>query len=76
LLTRKSIEIKPIVRYDPWYLDKALQFLSKNIDKYPFANMIDGDFEFDNIQEALDKSASREVTRASIVLPVGVAAEK
>jgi D-arabinose 1-dehydrogenase-like Zn-dependent alcohol dehydrogenase len=68
LLTRKSIQITPIVRYDPWYLNKALQFLSENIDKYPFANMIDGEFDFDNIQEALDKSAAREVTRASIVI--------
>lgn len=78
LLTRKSIQITPIVRYDPWYLNKALQFLSKNIDKYPFASMIDGEFDFDNIQKALDKSASREVTRASIVITaeVGVAEGK
>jgi D-arabinose 1-dehydrogenase-like Zn-dependent alcohol dehydrogenase len=68
LLTRKSIQIIPIVRYDPWYLDKALQFLSKNINKYPFVNMMDGEFEFSSIQDALDMSASREVTRASIVM--------
>lgn len=68
LLTRKSIQIIPVVRYDPWYLNKALGFLSDNISKYPFANMIDGEFNFDDIQHALDKSATREVTRASIVL--------
>ncbi|WP_197046632.1 zinc-binding dehydrogenase [Oceanobacillus salinisoli] len=67
LLTRKSINIIPIVRYHPWYLKKALDFLSKNIDKYPFADMIDGEFTFDNIEEALERSAKREVNRASIV---------
>ncbi|MBO8172263.1 MAG: zinc-binding dehydrogenase [Bacillaceae bacterium] len=68
LLTRKSIEIIPIVRYQPWYLDKALQFLSRNIDKYPFADMIDGEFSFEKVQEALDQSAARKITRASIVM--------
>ncbi|MDQ0338138.1 threonine dehydrogenase-like Zn-dependent dehydrogenase [Caldalkalibacillus uzonensis] len=68
LLTRKSIMILPVVRYEPWYLHKALNFLSKTIDKYPFEKMIDAEFEFGNIQDALDKSASRQVTRASIVM--------
>lgn len=68
LLTRKSITIIPVVRYDPWYLNKALTFLSDNMDKYPFASMIDGQFCFNDIQEALDKSAAREVTRASIYM--------
>jgi D-arabinose 1-dehydrogenase-like Zn-dependent alcohol dehydrogenase len=70
LLTRKSIQIIPVVRYDPWYLDKALTFLSENINNYPFINMMDGEFEFNSIQEALDMSASRKVTRASIVMGV------
>lgn len=68
LLTRKSITIIPVVRYNPWYLQKSLTFLSENIDKYPFAKMMDGTFSFTNIEEALNKSASREVTRASITL--------
>jgi threonine dehydrogenase-like Zn-dependent dehydrogenase len=68
LLTRKSISIHPVVRYNPWYLKKALQFLSANLSKYPFEAMMDAEFEFENIQDALDKSASREVTRASIIV--------
>ena len=67
MLTRKSIQIIPIVRYNPWYLHKSLQFLSANVDKYPFASMLDREFHFHEIQEALDLSASREVIRASIV---------
>ncbi|BCJ85536.1 zinc-binding dehydrogenase [Effusibacillus dendaii] len=67
LMTRKSIEIIPVVRYDPWYLNKALQFLSRTIDKYPFGEMLDADFTLEEIGLALDKSASREITRASII---------
>jgi threonine dehydrogenase-like Zn-dependent dehydrogenase len=68
LLTRKSINIISVVRYDPWYLLKSLQFLSNTIDKYPFATMLDAEFNLDNIREALDRSATREVTRASIIV--------
>ncbi len=68
LMTRKAIQIISLVRYDPWYLQKALQFLSLNGEKYPFNEMLDCEFSLDEIGEALDKSASREITRASIVL--------
>ncbi len=68
LLTRKSIRIIPVVRYNPWYLHKALQFLSATIDKYPFHQMLDAEFSLENIKEALDQSAERKVTRASIVM--------
>ena len=67
LLTRRSVEIIPVVRYNAWYLRKSLEFLSKTIDKYPFAEMLDAEFSLDQITEALDRSASREVIRASIV---------
>ncbi|QKY68294.1 zinc-binding dehydrogenase [Lentibacillus sp. CBA3610] len=67
LLTRKSINIIPIVRYHPWYLKKSLDFVSDNINKYPFADMIDGEFTFEEIEAALDSSVKREVNRASIV---------
>jgi D-arabinose 1-dehydrogenase-like Zn-dependent alcohol dehydrogenase len=68
LMTRKSIQIIPIVRYDPWYLNKSLQFLAKNIEKYPFEEMLDAEFTLQQIGEALDKSANRMVTRASIIV--------
>lgn len=68
LLTRKSIKILPIVRYNPWYLRKSLEFLSKTMEKYPFQDMLDAEFTLDQINLALDKSASREVTRASIIV--------
>jgi threonine dehydrogenase-like Zn-dependent dehydrogenase len=68
LLTKKSITIYPVNRYQPWFLKKALDFLSSNINKYPFAELVDADFHFDEIETALNKSINREVTRASIVI--------
>lgn len=67
LLTRKSIHIIPVVRYDPWYLNKALGFISKTMNKYPFDDIVDAEFTLSEIKEALDRSVAREVTRASIV---------
>lgn len=66
-LTRKGITIIPVLRYNPWYLKKALDFLSRNKDKYPFETLLDAEFTLEEIKDALDKSANREVTRATIV---------
>lgn len=66
LLVRKSIKIIPLIRYNPWYLYKSLKFLEQNQHKYPFESLLDASFELSEIQTALDKSAKREVTRATI----------
>jgi len=68
LLTRKSIDIISVVRYNPWYLYKSLEFLKQNNDKYPFDKMLDAEFSLNQIETALDKSAAREITRATIVM--------
>jgi threonine dehydrogenase-like Zn-dependent dehydrogenase len=68
LLTRKSIRIIPVGGYNPWYLNKALLFLSKTINKYPFGDLLDAEFGLEEIRTALNKSASREITRASIIM--------
>ena len=68
LLTRKSIQIIPVVRYNPWYLKKALDFLSESGHKYPFDKMLDQEFTLKDIKLALDKSAAREITRGSILM--------
>ncbi|MBN6185628.1 zinc-binding dehydrogenase [Aneurinibacillus sp. BA2021] len=68
LMTRKAIQIISLIRYDPWYLQKALHFLSEKGDTYPFNDMLDCDFSLNEVGEALDKSANREITRASIVI--------
>ena len=67
LLTRHSIQIMPVDRYDGRLLFKSLKFLAENLARYPFSELLDADFSLDQVELALDKSAKREVTRASIV---------
>lgn len=66
-LTRKGIDITAVVRYNPWYLRKALAFLADNVEKYPYENLIDAEFDLLDVKEALAKSDSREITRAALI---------
>lgn len=68
LLTRRSVQVLPVDRYDPRYLHKALRFLAENIGRYPFDKLLDCDFRLSEVKLALEKSMRREVTRASIVI--------
>jgi len=66
VMTRKNITIMGLIRYEPWYLYKSLKFLSLNIDKYPFSEILACDYTLEDIPEALNASFNRGVTRASI----------
>lgn len=65
-LTRKSIDITSVVRYDPWYLHKALSFLADNTENYPYDRLIDAEFALTDVEDALARSADRSVTRATL----------
>lgn len=67
LMTRKGIDITSVVRYQPWYLQKALAFLDEQSDTYPYEDLIDAEFDLVDVDEALEKSERREVTRATLV---------
>ena len=68
LLTRRQVQILPVIRYQPWFLLDSLTLLAETMDVYPWESMMDADFPLDAVQEALAKSASREVRRASLVM--------
>jgi len=67
LLTRKNIDVTSTMRYDPWYLRDALDFLRRTVDKYPYEDLIDAEFDLVDVQSALEKSDAREVGRASLL---------
>lgn len=67
LITRKSLNIEGTVKYQPWYLKKALEFLVKNGEKYPFEDLIDTEYRLEDVQEALEESDDRNVTRATLL---------
>ena len=65
-LTRKAVTIVPVIRYDPWYLRRALEFLADHAEEYPYADLVDAHFDLVDVDEALQRSDSREVTRAAL----------
>jgi threonine dehydrogenase-like Zn-dependent dehydrogenase len=74
-LTRNGISIVTVIRYHPRYLLEALNFLSRNVDRLPLEDLIDGVYELDREQDALNDSRDRRVNRAAIV-PAGAEAAR
>jgi len=66
-LVRKSIDVTTAVEYDPWYLYKALEFLAKTREKYPYENLLDAEFPLEDVETAVRKSENREITRATLI---------
>ncbi len=66
VLTRNSIDVTTAIHYEPWYLRKALEFLETNIDRYPYDELVDADFDLVDVNDALEKSDTRAVTRATL----------
>jgi threonine dehydrogenase-like Zn-dependent dehydrogenase len=66
-LTRKSINVIGAVRYNPWYLLKALEFLRRTFRKVDYERLTDKTFGLDQVQEALEAAENRTVTRAVII---------
>ena len=67
LITRKQVTIVGILRYDPWYLKEALNFLDEYREDFPFDDLSDRVFRMDEITEALELSEARVVSRAAII---------
>jgi threonine dehydrogenase-like Zn-dependent dehydrogenase len=65
-LTRKAVRIVPAIRYDPWYLRRSLEFLAEHAEDYPYGELVDARFELVDVDEALERSDSREITRAAL----------
>lgn len=66
LITRKCLTIRGTLRYQPWYLAKALQLLAGEAASLPFASLTDRDYALDETQLALERAANRQVARAII----------
>ena len=66
-ITMKSLQITSAMGYPPHYLKKSLDFLSANIDRFPYRELCDANFPLSQAALALDRSERREVTRAAIL---------
>jgi threonine dehydrogenase-like Zn-dependent dehydrogenase len=68
LITRKQATVMGILRYDPWYLQRALAFLERTVRRLPYAEMASTEFSLADIRDAFAASESRTVARAAIVM--------
>ena len=67
VVTRKNLTIRGFLRYDPWYLHRAIQFLERVHERYPFEKLTDRDYGLAEITEAIERGAARQVARAGVV---------
>lgn len=67
VITRKSLRVQGVLRYDPWYLHRALDFLVRTHERFPFESLTKEAHTFDDIADAIRDGESRSVARASIV---------
>jgi L-iditol 2-dehydrogenase len=67
IVTRKNLTIRGFLRYDPWYLHTALQFLERVHGDYPFEKLTDRDYSLAEITDAIERGAARRVARAAVV---------
>lgn len=66
-LTRRSVQILPAIRYLPWYLKRALDFLEATKSRVPFEAVLDAEYPLSKVGQALEDSDQRRVTRASLL---------
>lgn len=66
LITRKCLTVRGTLRYQPWYLAKALHLLAREGHRFPFESLTDRHYALDETQLALERAANKQVARAII----------
>lgn len=67
LITRKALEVRGCVRYQPRYLHKALDFLRRRHDAHPFDELTDREYGLEDVAEAIEREVAKKVARPAIV---------
>lgn len=67
LFTRTGVQIRAAIRYPVEVLGKAVKFIEAT-PQFPWESLVDKDFTFDQVNEALAAAEAKQVTRAGIVL--------
>jgi threonine dehydrogenase-like Zn-dependent dehydrogenase len=66
LFTRSGVSIVAAIRYHPFFLGRALEFVATHA-QFPWESLLDADYPLSSVDAALRDSADRVVTRASLV---------
>lgn len=65
LYTRSGVRILSAIRYHPWFLGRALRFISDH-PGYGWDELLDAEYPLEQVQQALEDSAARRIARASV----------
>jgi threonine dehydrogenase-like Zn-dependent dehydrogenase len=61
------ITLVALATYEPWVIPQALDFMRRNLTRYPFQKLISHSFPLTEINEAFQQADAGAVIRASIV---------
>ncbi len=67
LITRKNLRVQGLVRYQPWYLHRALRFLERKHRDHPFDELTDREYALEDVGKAVEREEAREVARPAVV---------
>lgn len=67
LVTRKALRVIGCVRYQPWFLERALRFLERRHAEHPFDALSDREYGLEQVGEAIRRAESKQVARPAIV---------
>jgi D-arabinose 1-dehydrogenase-like Zn-dependent alcohol dehydrogenase len=67
LITRKNLRVQGMVRYQPWYLHRALRFLERKHRDHPFDELTDREYKLEEVGEAIEREEARKVARPAVV---------
>ena len=67
LITRKTIRVQGFVRYQPWYLHKALRFLERKHEDHPFDELTDEEYALKDVGRAIERAEAKKVARPAVV---------
>lgn len=65
--TRSGVQIRASIRYPATVLGRAVSFI-ESTPQFPWEDLVDADFDFSRVNDALRAADAREVTRASLVI--------
>lgn len=69
-LTRRSVTIHPVIRYHQKVLQDSLQFLSRNMGRLPFEQLVDATYPLEDVLQALEDTKTRKVNRAALTVNI------
>jgi L-iditol 2-dehydrogenase len=61
------ITLMALATYEPWVIPQALDFIRRNLQRYPFQKLISHTFPLTEINEAFQQADAGAVIRASLV---------